>query len=100
MNVDYRVLFAPLTDEVVRDGFEFYTTFFHSPPAIKVRVLPVHGAPTLTVNRHVMQALMHAIMGVGIIGLVGKVVRMDESAMWFDGSSLGACLHISPTPCS
>jgi len=70
MNVDYRVLFMPLTDDVVRDGLEFYTTFFHSPPAIK--------------------ALMHAIMGVGIIGLVGKLVKMDESAKWFDGSSLAA----------
>ena len=33
---------------------------------------------------------MHAIMGVGVIGLVGKLVRMDDSAKWFDGSSLGA----------
>ena len=38
MNVDYKVLFTPLTDEVIRDGMEFYTTFFHAPPAIKVRV--------------------------------------------------------------
>ena len=36
MNVDYRILFTPLTDEVIRDGFEFYTTFYNSPPAIKV----------------------------------------------------------------
>lgn len=35
---------------------------------------------------------MHAIMGVGIIGLVGKLFKMDESAKWFDGSSLGASL--------
>ena len=39
LNVDYRVLFTPLTEEVVRDGFEFYTTFYNSPPAIKVRTL-------------------------------------------------------------
>lgn len=70
MNVDYKVLFTPLTDEVARDGMEFYTTFFHAPPAIK--------------------ALMHAVMGVGIIGLVGKLIRMDDSAKWFDGSSLAA----------
>lgn len=42
MNVDYRVLFTPLTDEVVRDAFEFYTTFFHAPPAIKVCVSLPH----------------------------------------------------------
>ena len=37
---------------------------------------------------------MHAIMGVGIFGLVGKLVKMDESAKWFDGSSLGAPLPL------
>lgn len=35
--VDYRVLFEPLTEETIQDGLEFYTTFFKSPPAIKVR---------------------------------------------------------------
>ena len=35
------------------------------------------------------QALLHAVMGVGIIGLIGKVHKWDESAMYFDGSSLG-----------
>jgi len=70
LNVDYRILFTPLTDEVVKDGIDFYTTFYHSPPAIK--------------------ALMHAVMGVGILGLVGKLHRWDESAMFFDGSSLAA----------
>lgn len=37
LNVDYRVLFTPLTEEVAKDGIEFYTTFYRSPPAIKVR---------------------------------------------------------------
>ena len=39
MNVDYRILFTPLTEATIRDGFEFYTTFFNAPPAIKVRLL-------------------------------------------------------------
>jgi hypothetical protein len=44
LNVDYKILFHPLTDEVLNDGFEFYTTFFKSPPAIKVRAtLHFHG---------------------------------------------------------
>lgn len=47
LNVDYRVLFTPLTDEVARDGLEFYTTFFHAPTAIKVRRPPVHLLPRL-----------------------------------------------------
>ncbi len=33
---------------------------------------------------------MHAIMGMGLLGLVGKIHKWDESAMFFDGSSLGA----------
>lgn len=91
MNVDYKVLFTPLTDEVARDGMEFYTTFFHAPPAIKVCV-SVLALATPEPHRHTcaLQALMHAVMGVGIIGLVGKLIRMDDSAKWFDGSSLGA----------
>ncbi|KAH9840105.1 Shr3 amino acid permease chaperone [Rhodofomes roseus] len=70
LNVDYRVLFTPLTDDVLRDGFEFYTTFYNSPPAIK--------------------ALMHAVMGMGALGLCGQLNRWDESAIFFDGSSLAA----------
>lgn len=33
--------------------------------------------------------MMHTIMGVGLIGLVGKISKWDESAMFFDGSSMG-----------
>ncbi|KAI8996361.1 Shr3 amino acid permease chaperone [Trametes punicea] len=70
LNVDYRILFTPLTESVVRDGMEFYTTFYNSPPAIK--------------------ALLHTVMGIGLLGLVGKLHKWDDSAMFFDGSSLAA----------
>ncbi|ETW78944.1 hypothetical protein HETIRDRAFT_420137 [Heterobasidion irregulare TC 32-1] len=69
-NVDYRVLHTQLTDEVVGDAFQFYATFFNAPPAIK--------------------ALLHAMMGIGILALVGKLHKWDESAVFFDGCSLGA----------
>lgn len=39
LNVDYRILFTQPSDSVVLDGFEFYTTFYNSPPAIKVSFL-------------------------------------------------------------
>ena len=39
LNVDYRILFTPPTEGVVRDGFEFYATFYNAPPAIKVCVV-------------------------------------------------------------
>jgi len=35
--VDYRVLFEPLTEEIVQDGFQYYRTFYNAPPGIKVR---------------------------------------------------------------
>jgi hypothetical protein len=35
-NVDHRVLYTELSEEVISDGFQFYTTFFNAPPAIKV----------------------------------------------------------------
>ncbi|KII85800.1 hypothetical protein PLICRDRAFT_44206 [Plicaturopsis crispa FD-325 SS-3] len=67
-NVDHRILYSELTDEVVADGFHFYTTFYNAPPAIK--------------------ALLHGVAGIGVIGLTTKVIQWDESAMFFDGSSL------------
>ncbi|KAH9946517.1 Shr3 amino acid permease chaperone [Amylocystis lapponica] len=70
MGVDYRILFTAFSEPVIKDGMEFYTTFYNSPPAIK--------------------ALLHAVMGVGILGLVGKLHKWDDSAMFFDGSSLAA----------
>jgi len=69
-NVDHRILYSPLTDEVVNDGFQFYTTFFNAPPAIK--------------------ALLHALMGVAIASLLAKLHTWDETAMFFDGSSIAA----------
>ncbi|CAE6412781.1 unnamed protein product [Rhizoctonia solani] len=70
-NVDHKVLYAaPLTDKIVDDGFEFYTTFYNAPRAVK--------------------GLLHAMMGLGILSLVAKLHKWDESALFFDGSSLAA----------
>ncbi|KIJ62008.1 hypothetical protein HYDPIDRAFT_115175 [Hydnomerulius pinastri MD-312] len=68
--VDYRILHQELTEDIIADGFQFYATFFNAPPAIK--------------------ALLHGFMGVGILGLVAKLHGWDESALFFDGSSLAA----------
>ena len=70
LTVDARVLFVPLTDRATDDALAFYATFYRAPGAVK--------------------ALLHAVMGMGILGLVGKLHRWDESAMFFDGTSLGA----------
>ncbi|KAI9461471.1 Shr3 amino acid permease chaperone [Boletus coccyginus] len=68
--VDYRILYQDLTEDAIKDGFQFYATFFNAPPAIK--------------------ALLHGFVGVGLIGLVAKLLQWDESALFFDGSSLAA----------
>jgi len=69
-NVDHKLLWGELTDSVMDDGFQFYTTFYNSPPAIK--------------------ALLHGMVGVGMIGLLSKLHNWDDSAMFFDGTCLGA----------
>ncbi|KAL0573818.1 Protein csh3 [Marasmius crinis-equi] len=68
-NVDFRLLWGEVSSEDIKDGIQFYTTFYNSPPAIK--------------------ALLHGMMGVGMTGLVSKLHKWDESAMFFDGTSLG-----------
>ncbi|KAI0033684.1 Shr3 amino acid permease chaperone, partial [Vararia minispora EC-137] len=73
LNVDQRVLFQKrLTDEAISDAFQFYTTFYNAPPAIK--------------------ALLHGMMGVTIISTIGKLHKWDESAMFFDGGSLAVAV--------
>ncbi|KAJ6625023.1 Shr3 amino acid permease chaperone [Mycena sp. CBHHK59/15] len=67
-NIDHHVLWGAHTAETVADGFQFYTTFFNAPPAIK--------------------AMLHGMIGVVLIGLVAKLHTWDDSAMFFDGSSL------------
>jgi len=70
MNVDHRTLWGPLTDDAVADATHFYTTFYNAPQAIK--------------------ALLHGMIGVGLVGLLAKMFKWDDSALFFDGSSLAA----------
>ena len=45
------------------------------------------------------KALLHGIVILGLVGLIGKLHKWDESAVFFDGSSLGTfCLHFLPYP--
>ncbi|KZP26659.1 hypothetical protein FIBSPDRAFT_854713 [Athelia psychrophila] len=67
-NVDYRMLYQEVTEQAVTDGFQFYATFFNAPPAIR--------------------ALLHGMIGVAFLALLAKIHAWDESAMFFDGSSL------------
>ncbi|TFK18454.1 hypothetical protein FA15DRAFT_603276 [Coprinopsis marcescibilis] len=67
-NIDHQVLWGTLTQEVVGDGFHLYRTFFNAPPAIK--------------------ALLHSLIFIGLCGFVFKLHKWDDSAMFFDGTSL------------
>ncbi|KAJ6581278.1 Shr3 amino acid permease chaperone [Mycena capillaripes] len=67
-NIDHRVLWGGLTPDTIEDGFQFYTTFFNAPPAIK--------------------ALLHGMIGVVLLGLLAKLHAWDDSAMFFDGSCI------------
>lgn len=84
--IDYRILHLEITPEATQDASHFYTLFYNAPPAIKVGpafVYDIHTTDT------VWKAFLHSMMGIGIVCLLGKLHRWDESAVWFDGSSLG-----------
>ncbi len=48
------------------------------------------------------QALIHGLMAIGVVAIITKIHRWDESAMLFDGGSLGEWtrrgLRHSPPP--
>lgn len=44
------------------------------------------------------QALLHGLIGIGVVAIIAKIHRWDESAMFFDGGSLGA--HFLSLPLS
>jgi len=69
-NIDYRILRLTNTPETLESAYTFYAAFFTAPPAVKT--------------------MLHSVMGLGLIGLCGKLSKWDESAMFFDGSSLAA----------
>ncbi|KAG8900757.1 hypothetical protein FRB99_005771 [Tulasnella sp. 403] len=71
-NVDYRLLYLPPTPEAAQAGFQFYTTFYNAPVAVKT--------------------LLHALVGIDILALILKLNKWDESALFFDGSSLVALM--------
>ncbi|KAH9975874.1 hypothetical protein BGW80DRAFT_1436395 [Lactifluus volemus] len=62
--VDYRVLFEPLTEEPYRMDFNI-------------------------TKRFTMHPLESSLIGIGVASIIAKIHRWDESAMLFDGGSLG-----------
>ncbi|KAG9014361.1 hypothetical protein FRB94_012767 [Tulasnella sp. JGI-2019a] len=71
-NVDYRLLYGEVTPEAFQAGLQFYTTFYNAPVAVKT--------------------LLHSLIGIDIFAVVLKLNKWDESALFFDGSSLVALM--------
>jgi hypothetical protein len=81
-NVDHRVLFEQPTEETIQTAYQYYTTFFNAPLAVK--------------------ALMHTMMAIGFSGLFSKLHKWDDSAKFFDGTCLamylfGVVMYIAVT---
>lgn len=60
--------FSDLTDEALEAAERFYLSMYHSPTAVA--------------------ALLHGMMGLGIVGLIAKLHRWNDMAKYFDGGSL------------
>jgi len=69
-NADFRILYQPMTDKTIDDAIQYYTTFYNAPKAV--------------------QNLLHGVVAIGVLALVSKLHKWDESAMFFDGTSLGS----------
>lgn len=66
---DFPLLYTEHTDRHVDVSLKFYMALFQGPTAIP--------------------ALLHGMIGLGLIGLLAKLHRWTETAKWFDGVSLG-----------
>lgn len=67
---DFPLLYSDYSSRDVDAAERFYLTLFNGPTAIS--------------------ALLHGMMGLGIVGLLAKIHRWSEMAKWFDGASLGS----------
>jgi hypothetical protein len=73
--VDWDLLFGQLDEAAISKAFAYYTTWWNSPVGVK--------------------ALLHAAAAAPIVALSLKLNAWTESAIFFDGSSLGASLVLS-----
>ncbi|KZT56792.1 hypothetical protein CALCODRAFT_410531, partial [Calocera cornea HHB12733] len=67
-NVDHQILFLAKNEKSIEQGYAYYTTFLRAPLAVK--------------------ALMHTLMGVGLLSLVASFTTWTETALFFDGTSI------------
>ena len=66
---DFPLLYTQHDQKDLDVSLKFYLSLFQAPTAIS--------------------ALLHGMIGLGLIGLLAKLHRWTETAKWFDGVSLG-----------
>ncbi|WRT63207.1 uncharacterized protein IL334_000110 [Kwoniella shivajii] len=66
--VDIPLLYMPVTDEAIQNAYTFYEIWWEAPGAVK--------------------ALFHVALGLPLVALLVKLHKWNESAMFFDGSSI------------
>lgn len=58
-----------------------------APARAEAFYLSLHQGPTA------ITALLHGMIALGIVGLLAKLHRWTDTAMWFDGAGLGECMR-------
>jgi ER membrane protein SH3 len=66
---DFPLLYSQHDKHDLDVALKFYLSLFQAPTAVS--------------------ALLHGMIGLGLIGLLAKLHRWTETAKWFDGVSLG-----------
>jgi hypothetical protein len=77
---DIPLLYRSLTPDALDNAYTFYLMWFDAPRAVK--------------------AVLHAALGLPLLPLIAKLNGWSESAVFFDGSSLGECLFYFAIECS
>lgn len=68
---DFPLLYGEPTPSSFEAAERFYIGLYNGPTAIS--------------------ALLHGVIGFGVLALIAKLHRWTETAKWFDGFSLGQC---------
>lgn len=71
---DFPLLYGTVTPHGYDAAEQFYLGLYNGPTAIS--------------------ALLHGIIGLGLLALIAKLHRWTETAKFFDGFSIGACMRL------
>ncbi len=77
------IYYSPFDEGCIEPAEKFYLAIYKGPTAVT--------------------ALLHGMMGVGLLGLIAKLHRWSDMAKQYDGGSLGECIsqaQLNILPCS